>query len=85
MAGHLLTAGFAATVYNRRREKAEPLLAKGALWAPSPKAVAEASDVDIYLRDWARNRDLPYHPRVVRIASLAALVERLAAAAPPQP
>src|SRR6516225_2377967 len=45
MAGHLMTAGFSATVYNRRREKAELLLARGAKWAPSPKAVAEASDV----------------------------------------
>jgi 3-hydroxyisobutyrate dehydrogenase len=45
MAGHLMTAGFAATVYNRRKEKAEPLLARGARWAASPKAVAEVSDV----------------------------------------
>jgi 3-hydroxyisobutyrate dehydrogenase len=45
MVGHLMTAGFAATVFNRRKEKAEPLLAKGAKWAGSPKAVAEASDV----------------------------------------
>jgi 3-hydroxyisobutyrate dehydrogenase len=45
MAGHLMSAGFDATVYNRRREKAEPLLARGASWAASPKAVAEASDV----------------------------------------
>jgi hypothetical protein len=45
MAGHLMTAGFSATVYNRRKEKAEPLLAKGAKWAASPRAVAEASDV----------------------------------------
>jgi 3-hydroxyisobutyrate dehydrogenase len=45
MVGHLMNAGFAATVFNRRREKAEPLLAKGAKWASSPKAVAEASDV----------------------------------------
>ena len=45
MVGHLINAGFAATVYNRRKEKAEPLLAKGAKWAGSPKGVAEASDV----------------------------------------
>src|SRR5436190_20093059 len=45
MVGHLMTAGFAATVFNRRKEKAEPLLAKGAQWAGSPKAVAENSDV----------------------------------------
>ncbi len=45
MCGHLLRAGFAATVFNRTRSKAEPLLAAGAAWADSPKAVAEAADV----------------------------------------
>ena len=45
MCGHLLRAGFAATVFNRTQSKAEPLLAAGAEWADSPKAVAEASDV----------------------------------------
>jgi 3-hydroxyisobutyrate dehydrogenase len=45
MCGHLLRTGFAATVFNRTRSKAEPLLAAGATWAESPKAVAEASDV----------------------------------------
>jgi 3-hydroxyisobutyrate dehydrogenase len=45
MAGHLMTAGFAMTVYNRSQSKAESLLAKGAAWAASPRALAEASDV----------------------------------------
>lgn len=45
MVGHLMSAGFAATVYNRSKQKAEGLLAKGAKWADTPKAVAEASDV----------------------------------------
>ena len=45
MVGHLMNAGFAATVFNRRKEKAEPVLAKGAKWAGSPRAVAETSDV----------------------------------------
>jgi len=45
MCGHLLGAGFSTTVYNRTREKAERLLERGALWAMSPKDVAEASDV----------------------------------------
>jgi 3-hydroxyisobutyrate dehydrogenase len=45
MCGHLLTAGFSATVFNRSRAKAEPLLARGAAWADSPRAVAAASDV----------------------------------------
>ncbi len=45
MCGHLLTAGFSATVFNRSQTKAQPLLDKGAAWADSPKGVAAASDV----------------------------------------
>ena len=45
MCGHLIRAGFAATVFNRTKSKAEPLLKAGAAWAENPKAVAEASDV----------------------------------------
>lgn len=45
MAGHLRDAGFDLTVYTRSQEKAAPLLEKGATWADTPKAVAEASDV----------------------------------------
>lgn len=45
MCQHLLTKGYQATVYNRTRDKAQPLLDQGAAWADSPKAVAERSDV----------------------------------------
>ena len=45
MCGHLLGAGFSATVYNRTKHKAEGLLARGARWADDPQAVAETSDV----------------------------------------
>jgi 3-hydroxyisobutyrate dehydrogenase len=45
MCGHLIRAGFAATVFNRSRSKAEPLVAAGAAWADSPKGVAKTSDV----------------------------------------
>ena len=45
MCGHLIAKGFSATVYNRTKEKAKGLLDKGAKWADTPKAVAEASDV----------------------------------------
>jgi 3-hydroxyisobutyrate dehydrogenase-like beta-hydroxyacid dehydrogenase len=41
----LLDAGHTVTVWNRTREKAEPLLEAGARWADSPRAVAESSDV----------------------------------------
>jgi 3-hydroxyisobutyrate dehydrogenase len=45
MCGHLLDRGFVMTVSSRTKAKAESLLAKGANWADSPKAVAEQSDV----------------------------------------
>lgn len=45
MCGHLMSAGFAATVFNRSRDKAQALVEKGARWADSPREVAKASDV----------------------------------------
>ena len=45
MVGHLMEAGFEATIYSRTKSKAETLISKGAAWVDSPKAVAEASDV----------------------------------------
>jgi 3-hydroxyisobutyrate dehydrogenase len=45
MCGHLLAKGYKATVYNRSRDKAGPLLDAGAAWADTPKAVAERADV----------------------------------------
>ena len=45
MCGHLIRAGFPATVFNRTRAKAEPLLEQGAGWADTPRAVAEQSEV----------------------------------------
>jgi 3-hydroxyisobutyrate dehydrogenase len=45
MCQHLMTKGYTATVFNRSRDKAQPLLDAGATWADSPKAVAERSDV----------------------------------------
>lgn len=45
MCGHLMAAGFPATVYSRTRQKAEPLLSRGAAWAATPREVASASDV----------------------------------------
>ncbi|MCC6223421.1 MAG: NAD(P)-dependent oxidoreductase [Thermoleophilia bacterium] len=45
MCGHLLAAGHEATVYTRTRERAAPLLERGAAWAGSPAEVAAASEV----------------------------------------
>jgi len=45
MCQHAIQKGFSATVYNRSRDKAQPLIEIGAVFADSPKAVAERSDV----------------------------------------
>ena len=45
MCNHLLSKGYPVTVYNRTRRKAQPLLAAGAKWAETCRAVAEQSDV----------------------------------------
>ncbi len=44
-ASRLLAAGYDVAVFTRTRSKAEPLLDAGAVWADSPRAVAERSDV----------------------------------------
>ncbi len=45
MCQHLMTKGYAATVYNRTKERAQPLLDAGATWADTPADVARRSDV----------------------------------------
>jgi 3-hydroxyisobutyrate dehydrogenase len=45
MASHLLRREYEVTVYTRTKTKATGLLADGARWAESPKAVADQSDV----------------------------------------
>ena len=47
MAGHILEGGYDLLVYNRSKEKGLDLLTRGAVWAESPKALAEKSDVVI--------------------------------------
>lgn len=45
MCEHAVKKGFTATVFNRSKDKAQPLLDQGAKFAATPKAVAENSDV----------------------------------------
>ena len=45
MCQHLITKGYAATVYNRTKERAQPLLDAGAAWGETPEEVARRSDV----------------------------------------
>jgi 3-hydroxyisobutyrate dehydrogenase-like beta-hydroxyacid dehydrogenase len=44
IAKRLLDAGHTVTIFNRTQDKAKPLIAAGAVWAATPKAVAEAAD-----------------------------------------
>jgi 3-hydroxyisobutyrate dehydrogenase len=45
MCRHLLKAGYPITVYSRSRDKAEPLIAEGAVWASSPLEAAKKADI----------------------------------------
>src|SRR5438128_6367056 len=45
MCRHLMAKAYSATIYNRSKAKAQPLLDTGAAWADTPKGVAERSDV----------------------------------------
>ncbi|MCH2113331.1 MAG: NAD(P)-dependent oxidoreductase [Pirellulales bacterium] len=45
MCGNLLSAGYKATIFSRTRAKAEPLIARGATWADSPREVAHQADI----------------------------------------
>lgn len=45
MVGHLMAAGYETSIFNRSRDKMQPLLDRGAYAADSPAEVAERSDV----------------------------------------
>ncbi len=47
MARNLLKAGYSVTVHTRTRQKAESLLAEGAMWQESPASLAEHAEVVI--------------------------------------
>jgi 3-hydroxyisobutyrate dehydrogenase len=45
MCGHLISHGARATVFSRTRSKAQPLIDRHAVWADTPAAITEASDI----------------------------------------
>ena len=73
MAGHLLAAGHELHVFNRTREKAQPLLAAGAHWHDDPGSVAAASDLVITMLG------LPADVEAVYFGSVAADTTALSA------
>jgi 3-hydroxyisobutyrate dehydrogenase len=60
MAGHILKAGYPLHVYNRSRDKANELLAQGALWCATPGEVAAASDVVITIVGYPKDVEQVY-------------------------
>lgn len=55
MCQHLMSKGYKATVFNRSKDKAQPLLDAGAAWADTPKAVAERSDATFAIVGFPRD------------------------------
>jgi 3-hydroxyisobutyrate dehydrogenase len=55
MAGHLLAAGHPLHVFNRSRDKADELVAKGAIWQATPGDVAAQADVVITMVGYPRD------------------------------
>jgi 3-hydroxyisobutyrate dehydrogenase len=45
MCGHIIEQGYRTSVFNRTKERAVPLMEKGADWVDSPQEVTERSDV----------------------------------------
>jgi 3-hydroxyisobutyrate dehydrogenase len=45
MCSHVMSKGYKATVYNRSKEKAKPLLDEGAAWTDTPRKVAEQAEI----------------------------------------
>jgi 3-hydroxyisobutyrate dehydrogenase len=93
MAGHLLAAGHPLFVYNRSRDKADELLARGAQWCATPGDVAANADVVITMVGYPHDVEQVYlgEGGIVARANKALLIdmttsspelaERIAAAA----
>jgi 3-hydroxyisobutyrate dehydrogenase len=60
MAGHLLQAGYALHVFNRTKEKAQPLLAAGAQWQDSAGAAAAQADIVITMLGFPQDVEETY-------------------------
>ena len=70
MCGHLLDAGYRTTLHTRTREKAQPLLDRGAAWGATPRDVAEASDIVFTMVGFPRDvRDVYFGERGVLAAA----------------
>ena len=70
MAAHLLDAGYRVRVYTRTKDKAVPLLEKGAEWRGSPAEAAEGSGATITMVGFPADVEatLSQHPKIVEVA-----------------
>ena len=66
MCQHAMTKGYAATVYNRSKDKAQPLREKGAKWAATPTWCSPSSAFPRTCAKcfWARKAPSPAANRV---------------------
>lgn len=60
MAGHILDAGYNLFVYTRSRSKADDLIARGAVWMDSPRALAGESNVVITIVGYPKDVEEVY-------------------------
>jgi 3-hydroxyisobutyrate dehydrogenase len=60
MAGHLLAAGYPLHVFNRTPRKAQPLLERGAVWADSPKLIAQRCNCIITMIGYPKDVESVY-------------------------
>ncbi len=75
MCGHLIDAGYPMTVYSRTRERAQPLLDKGAEWADTPGMVTRGADVVFTMVGYPADvRDVILGQHGVMLAALPGLV-----------
>jgi 3-hydroxyisobutyrate dehydrogenase len=75
MCRHLIAKGYSATVYNRTKDKARPLLDAGASWGETPRAVAERSDVVFAIVGFPRDvREVFLGPQGALVGSRAGMV-----------
>jgi len=84
MAEHLLRAGYALHVFNRTREKAEPLLAAGAQWHDSPGSAAAAAEMVISIVGFPADVEQIYlgAEGIVENASVGALLVDMTTSSP---
>jgi 3-hydroxyisobutyrate dehydrogenase-like beta-hydroxyacid dehydrogenase len=60
MAGHLMDAGYSLRVYNRSKEKAQPLIERGAQWRETPADCARDADACITIIGTPRDVETVY-------------------------